>query len=113
MSTSVLRYHTQAIFHHPPRPLSLLSCFSFGGERQVNTRSNSRKQDEYRLIDDMVTQVIKSSGGFVWATKNYEGDEWSTPNLHQPTPLLVQHYRPPPFRLCSKSQPNTRNIDLC
>ena len=29
---------------------------------------------EHRLIDDMVAQVIKSEGGFVWATKNYDGD---------------------------------------
>jgi len=29
---------------------------------------------EHRLIDDMVAQMIKSSGGFVWATKNYDGD---------------------------------------
>ena len=29
---------------------------------------------EHRLIDDMVAQCIKSSGGFVWATKNYDGD---------------------------------------
>jgi isocitrate dehydrogenase len=29
---------------------------------------------EHRLIDDMVAQVMKSSGGFVWATKNYDGD---------------------------------------
>lgn len=29
---------------------------------------------EHRLIDDMVAQVIKSAGGFVWATKNYDGD---------------------------------------
>ncbi|KAI0745895.1 hypothetical protein C8Q76DRAFT_790212 [Earliella scabrosa] len=29
---------------------------------------------EDRLIDDMVTQAIKSSGGFVWACKNYDGD---------------------------------------
>jgi len=26
------------------------------------------------LIDDMVAQVIKSDGGFVWACKNYDGD---------------------------------------
>lgn len=25
-------------------------------------------------IDDMVAQAIKSSGGFVWACKNYDGD---------------------------------------
>eukprot|EP01055_Gregarina_sp_Pseudo9_P000761 Gregarina_sp_Pseudo_9__760@NODE_1488_length_1554_cov_376_281188_g1378_i0_p1_GENE_NODE_1488_length_1554_cov_376_281188_g1378_i0NODE_1488_length_1554_cov_376_281188_g1378_i0_p1_ORF_typecomplete_len421_score105_11Iso_dh/PF00180_20/1_1e105DUF1604/PF07713_13/0_36_NODE_1488_length_1554_cov_376_281188_g1378_i01961458 len=29
---------------------------------------------EHRLIDDMVAQVIKSKGGFVWACKNYDGD---------------------------------------
>jgi NADP-dependent isocitrate dehydrogenase len=29
---------------------------------------------EHRLIDDMVAQAIKSSGGFVWAYKNYDGD---------------------------------------
>ena len=26
------------------------------------------------LVDDMVAQAIKSSGGFVWACKNYDGD---------------------------------------
>ena len=25
-------------------------------------------------VDDMVAQAIKSSGGFVWACKNYDGD---------------------------------------
>ena len=29
---------------------------------------------EHRLIDDMVAQAIKSSGNFVWACKNYDGD---------------------------------------
>jgi len=29
---------------------------------------------EHRLIDDMVAYAIKSEGGFVWATKNYDGD---------------------------------------
>ncbi|KAL8607667.1 NAD-dependent isocitrate dehydrogenase [Nucella lapillus] len=29
---------------------------------------------EHRLIDDMVAQALKSSGGFVWACKNYDGD---------------------------------------
>jgi isocitrate dehydrogenase len=29
---------------------------------------------EHRLIDDMVAQVLKSRGGFVWACKNYDGD---------------------------------------
>ena len=29
---------------------------------------------EHRLIDDMVAQMLKSTGGFVWACKNYDGD---------------------------------------
>jgi isocitrate dehydrogenase len=29
---------------------------------------------EHRLIDDMVAAALKWSGGFVWATKNYDGD---------------------------------------
>ncbi len=29
---------------------------------------------EHRLIDDMVAQVLKGSGGIVWALKNYDGD---------------------------------------
>ena len=29
---------------------------------------------EHRLIDDMVAQVMKWEGGFVWAAKNYDGD---------------------------------------
>ncbi|OQR70824.1 isocitrate dehydrogenase-like [Tropilaelaps mercedesae] len=29
---------------------------------------------EHRLIDDQVAQMLKSSGGFVWACKNYDGD---------------------------------------
>merc|ERR1712137_938710 len=29
---------------------------------------------EHRLIDDMVAQMIKSSGGFLMALKNYDGD---------------------------------------
>ncbi|VDM94923.1 unnamed protein product [Thelazia callipaeda] len=29
---------------------------------------------EHRLIDDMVAQMLKSAGGFVWACKNYDGD---------------------------------------
>ena len=29
---------------------------------------------EHRLIDDMVAYAIKSSGGYVWACKNYDGD---------------------------------------
>src|SRR5450432_3761283 len=29
---------------------------------------------EHRLIDDMVASALKWSGGFVWASKNYDGD---------------------------------------
>jgi isocitrate dehydrogenase len=29
---------------------------------------------EHRLIDDIVAQVLKGSGGVVWAAKNYDGD---------------------------------------
>ncbi|ROO90157.1 isocitrate dehydrogenase (NADP) [Actinocorallia herbida] len=29
---------------------------------------------EHRLIDDMVAAALKWDGGFVWATKNYDGD---------------------------------------
>lgn len=29
---------------------------------------------EHRLIDDMVAFCLKSSGGYVWACKNYDGD---------------------------------------
>ena len=29
---------------------------------------------EHRLIDDMGAQALKSSGEFVWACKNYDGD---------------------------------------
>ena len=35
------------------------------------------KQDltyEHRLIDDMVASALKWEGGYVWATKNYDGD---------------------------------------
>lgn len=32
---------------------------------------------EHRLIDDMVAFCVKSSGGYVWACKNYDGDVMS------------------------------------
>ena len=32
---------------------------------------------EHRLIDDMVAQVVKGEGGFMWACKNYDGDVMS------------------------------------
>ena len=31
----------------------------------------------YTLIDDAVARIMKSKGGFIWATKNYDGDVMS------------------------------------
>ena len=31
----------------------------------------------YTLIDDAASRVIRSSGGFIWACKNYDGDVMS------------------------------------
>jgi len=31
----------------------------------------------YTLIDDAVARIMRSEGGFVWATKNYDGDVFS------------------------------------
>nr|AZL94241.1 isocitrate dehydrogenase [Cardiosporidium cionae] len=44
---------------------------------------------EHRLIDDMVAQSIKSSGGFVWACKNYDGDVQSDIVAQGKTMVLV------------------------
>lgn len=50
---------------------------------------------EHRLIDDMVAQVIKGEGGYVWACKNYDGDVQSdlvaqgTSHFTQATALSV------------------------
>ena len=44
-------------------------------EREYRTKFEENKiWYEHRLIDDMVAQALKSSGGFVWACKNYDGD---------------------------------------
>ena len=32
---------------------------------------------EYTLIDDCVARVVRSSGGYIWACKNYDGDVMS------------------------------------
>ena len=44
--------------------------------KYCSIRENDKKNLRYelRLIDDMVAQAVKSSGGFVWACKNYDGD---------------------------------------
>lgn len=36
--------------------------------------SSAKLSYEHRLIDDMVAYALKSSGGFLWALKNYDGD---------------------------------------
>ena len=41
----------------------------------------------YTLIDDAVARVMKSSGGFIWACKNYDGDVMS--DLAMMTSVLV------------------------
>ena len=44
-------------------------------DNQYKNEFESRKLwYEHRLIDDMVAQVIKGEGGYVWACKNYDGD---------------------------------------
>lgn len=44
-------------------------------ERNYKSQFEAKKiWYEHRLIDDMVAQMLKSDGGFVWACKNYDGD---------------------------------------
>ena len=63
------------------KPLRSFQCAKPGCNNEHNffRQYKSQFEDlgiyyEHRLIDDMVAQAIKSSGGFVWATKNYDGD---------------------------------------
>lgn len=44
------------------------------GEEFKDTFDAAGLTYEHRLIDDMVAQVMKWEGGFVWACKNYDGD---------------------------------------
>ncbi|KAL7069241.1 putative isocitrate dehydrogenase [Cryptosporidium serpentis] len=43
-------------------------------EEFKNQFDNMGLRFEHRLIDDMVAFALKSSGGFIWACKNYDGD---------------------------------------
>ncbi|CAG9767623.1 unnamed protein product [Ceutorhynchus assimilis] len=44
-------------------------------EKEYKSQYEAKKITyEHRLIDDQVAQALKSSGGFVWACKNYDGD---------------------------------------
>jgi hypothetical protein len=56
--------------------------------------------------DDMVAQAIKSSGGFVWACKNYDGDVQVRPSsfpndLVRTGSKLIAPPPPPPNRATS------------
>lgn len=43
--------------------------------RQYKSQFEAKKiWYEHRLIDDQVAQALKSTGGFIWACKNYDGD---------------------------------------
>ena len=48
--------------------------FLFFRQKYKNDFVKLKLYYEHRLIDDMVAQMLKSDGGFVWATKNYDGD---------------------------------------
>jgi len=44
-------------------------------EKEFKSKFEEKKiYYEHRLIDDMVAHALKSSGAFVWACKNYDGD---------------------------------------
>ncbi len=52
----------------------------FDEEYNKNFKNKFEKQKliyQHRLIDDMVACLMKWSGGFVWACKNYDGDVMS------------------------------------
>lgn len=47
-------------------------------EREYRQKFKSENIDYfYTLIDDAVARVVRSSGGFIWACKNYDGDVMS------------------------------------
>lgn len=55
-------------------PLSSLIINSSKPRTYKSQFLSSNLTYEHRLIDDMVAQALKSSGGFLWACKNYDGD---------------------------------------
>ncbi|PRQ54730.1 putative isocitrate dehydrogenase (NADP(+)) [Rosa chinensis] len=51
---------------------------------------------EHHLIDDMVAYAFKSEGGYVWASKNYDGDVQSDFLAQEAEPVhgaVTRHYR--------------------
>uniref|UniRef100_A0A7N0UXL0 Isopropylmalate dehydrogenase-like domain-containing protein n=1 Tax=Kalanchoe fedtschenkoi TaxID=63787 RepID=A0A7N0UXL0_KALFE len=59
---------------------------------------------EHRLIDDMVAYAIKSSGGYVWACKNYDGDVQSDLLAQEPSLMATKN--------CWSSQTNWKWLAL-
>ncbi|EDL07033.1 isocitrate dehydrogenase 2 (NADP+), mitochondrial, isoform CRA_b, partial [Mus musculus] len=57
-----------------PTPCPLPETSPFAPRHYKTDFDKNKIWYEHRLIDDMVAQVLKSSGGFVWACKNYDGD---------------------------------------
>ena len=82
------QYYTYAIVLHPSSCQDVVIQFSTYEKRNFKMlmpcyyfdRNYKKDYDaagiwyEHRLIDDMVAQALKSSGEFVWACKNYDGD---------------------------------------
>ena len=48
----------------------------YEGEYQEKFKENGIEYF-YTLIDDVIARVVRSSGGFIWACKNYDGDVMS------------------------------------
>ncbi len=48
----------------------------YEGEYQDKFKENGIEYF-YTLIDDVIARVVRSSGGFIWACKNYDGDVMS------------------------------------
>ena len=56
------------------------SKISFKKFMKINSQSKFKQNNitfQHRLIDDMVACIMKWSGGFIWACKNYDGDVMS------------------------------------
>lgn len=51
-----------------------INFFTFKNRKYQSAFEKQNIWYEHRLIDDMVAQCLKSSGKFIWACKNYDGD---------------------------------------
>lgn len=84
-------FYSFSFFSFPfldPQSLCGRKTGEHGGRKKIATTSHTYRDYkklfesngiwyEHRLIDDMVAQALKSSGGFVWGCKNYDGDVMS------------------------------------